>query len=113
MTTWGSCTLKNFDGQFLFFSGSLKNDVHNPILHIKCHAQLSWSSCTLTHFDCQFFCFSGSLKNDVRTPTSILHIKLKHHLHSGELVTHNIIDLYGRIHRQMPSYCLYTNSAWN
>ena len=27
-------------------------------------------------------------------------------------MTHNIIDLYGPIHRQMPSYCLYTNTAW-
>ena len=27
-------------------------------------------------------------------------------------MTHNIIDSYGQIHRQMPSYCLYTNSAW-
>ena len=26
MTVWGSCTLTQFDRQFLFFPGSLKND---------------------------------------------------------------------------------------
>ena len=64
-------------------------------------------SCTLTHFDHQFLFFSGSLKNDV---CSCIIEKLANIFYT--MMTHNIIDLYGLINCQMPSYCLYTNSAW-
>ena len=35
MIAWASCTLTHFDRQFLFISGSLKNDVHTHVSHIK------------------------------------------------------------------------------
>ena len=35
MIAWGSCTLTHFDRQFLFISGSLKNDVLTSVSHIK------------------------------------------------------------------------------
>ena len=64
--------------------------------------------CTLTHIDRQFLFFSGSLKNDY------MHLCITYRLANifYTTMTHNISDLYGRIHRQMPFYCLYTNSAW-
>ena len=35
MIAWGSCTLTQFDHQFLFIFGSLKNDELTPESHIK------------------------------------------------------------------------------
>ena len=66
-------------------------------------------SCTLTHFDHQFLFFSGSLKNDYTH--SCITYRLANIFYTT--MTHNISDLCGRIHRQMPFYCLYTNSAWD
>ena len=62
----------------------------------------AWVSCTLTRFDRQF------LKNDYTH--SCITYRLPNIFYTT--MTQNIIDLYGRIHRQMPSYCLYTNTAW-
>ena len=67
----------------------------------------AWGSCTLTRFDCQFLFLSGSLKNDYTH--SCITYRLPNIFYTT--MTQNIIDLYGRIHRQMPSYCLYTNTA--
>ena len=67
-----------------------------------------WGSCTLTYFDRQFLFFSGSLRNDYMH--SCITYRLANIFYTA--MTHNVIDLYGQILRQMPSFCLYTNSAW-
>ena len=36
ITAWGSCTLTYFDRHFLFFCGSVKSDVHIPVLQKIC-----------------------------------------------------------------------------
>ena len=62
MTAWGSCTLTYFDHQFLFISGSLKNDdhVYTPVSHNKvaniCYAMM-------THNINDLYISSNSLSN--------------------------------------------------
>ena len=56
----------------------------------------AWGSCTLTRFDRQFLFFSGSLKNDYTH--SCITYRLANIFYTT--MTHNINDLYGRIHRQ-------------
>ena len=55
---------------------------------------MAWGSCTLTHFDRQFLFFSDSLKNDYTH--SYITYRLANTFYTT--ITHNIIDLYGRIH---------------
>ena len=54
----------------------------------------AWGSCTLTRFDRQFFFLSGSLKNDYTH--SCITYRLSNIFYTT--MTHNTIDLYGRIH---------------
>ena len=51
MIASASCTLTHFDRQFLFISGSLKNDVHTPVLHTKLQTSITQRRPTILLID--------------------------------------------------------------
>ena len=101
--------------EFLFMSSHAAVALNDGFQHIPDNTDFSGlCCCLLTSFASLGFASSVRLQCERSLRNDYTHSCITYRLANifYTAMTHNVIDLYGQILRQMPSFCLYTNSAW-